>query len=167
MSDRSPAVILGIDPGIADMGYGVIEVGSGVPDRCLVYGSLKTPAGMDGGKRLLMLGQGLERLLDRWLPSAVGIEKLFFSKNVRTAMQVAEARGVIRACLESRRVPVTEFSPQEVKMAVCGHGSAEKVQVQGMVKRLLKLKAVPKPDDAADALALALALAHTRRFDRR
>ncbi len=143
-------IILGIDPGIADMGYGVIETGPGGKDRCLVYGSLKTPAGMDGGKRLVMLAKGIEQLLDKWKPAGVGIEKLFFSKNVRTAMQVAEARGVIRACLAARGLSVREFSPQEVKLAVCGYGAAEKLQVQEMVKKLLKLSKIPKPDDAAD-----------------
>ena len=115
-------VILGIDPGIADMGYGVLEVRKGQPDRCLVYGSLKTPAGLDGGERLAMLAKGIETLLDRWQPVGVGIEKLFFSKNVSTALQVAEARGVIRAVLAARNVSVTEFSPQEVKMAVSATG---------------------------------------------
>ena len=157
-------IILGIDPGIADMGYGVIEVGHGGSDRCLVYGSLKTPAGMDGAKRLVMLAQGLEQLLTKWKPAGVGIEKLFFSKNVKSAMQVAEARGVIRACLEARGLPVREFSPQEVKLAVCGQGAAEKSQVQGMVKRLLKLTKIPKSDDAADALALALTMAYSVNF---
>jgi crossover junction endodeoxyribonuclease RuvC len=155
-------ILLGIDPGIADMGYGVIEVGPGGRDRCLVCGSLKTSKAVSGARRLVMVAQGVEKLLDKWQPRTVAIEKLFFSKNVRTAMQVAEARGVIRACLEARGLSVREFSPQEVKLAVCGVGNADKTQVQGMVKRLLGLKAVPKPDDAADALALALALAHTR-----
>jgi len=157
-------IILGIDPGIADMGYGVLKTGKGLKDQCLIYGSLKTPAGMDGAKRLVMLAKGLEQLLDKWKPDGVGIEKLFFSKNVRTAMQVAEARGVIRACLEARVLVVREFSPQEVKLAVCGHGAAEKIQVQGMVKRLLKLSKIPKPDDAADALALALTFTYTAKF---
>jgi crossover junction endodeoxyribonuclease RuvC len=158
-------ILLGIDPGIADMGYGVIEVAPGQPDRCLVYGSLKTVKEAGSARRLLLLGQGIEQLLTKWQPEAVAIEKLFFSKNVRTAMQVAEARGVIRFTLEKQGQRVQEFSPQEVKLAVCGQGNADKTQVQSMVTRLLKLEAPPKPDDAADALALALALAHTARFN--
>lgn len=158
-------IILGIDPGIADMGYGAIEVRAGGRDRCLVYGSLKTPVDLDGAKRLVMLAHGLEQLLDKWQPAGVGIEKLFFSKNVRTAMQVSEARGVIRACLEARGLYVREFSPQEVKLAVCGQGAADKTQVQSMVKKLLRLDQKPKPDDAADALALALTMAHSVNFE--
>lgn len=157
-------ILLGIDPGIADMGYGVIEVAPGQPDRCLVYGSLKTVKEAGSAKRLVLLEQGIMQLLDKWQPEAVAIEKLFFSKNVRTAMQVAEARGVIRATLEKAGLRVAEFSPQEVKLAVCGQGNADKVQVQGMVTRLLKLVSPPKPDDAADALALAMALAYTARY---
>ena len=157
-------IVIGIDPGIADMGYGVLETNTGKADRCLACGSLKTPAGADGGERLFALAQGIRILLKKWGPSAAGIEKIYFSKNVSTAIQVAEARGVIRAVLAEAGLPVREFSPQEVKMAVCGQGRAEKCQVQGMVQRLLGLKSVPKPDDAADALAIALALAHTVRF---
>lgn len=159
-------IVLGLDPGIADLGYGVVEAGR-QGDRCLVYGSLKTPKEAGEPARLLMVAKGLEQLIAKWRPDQVAIEKLFFSKNVRTAMQVAEARGVIRVTLEANRLAVSEFSPQEVKMSVCGVGSADKRQVQDMVKRLLGLETIPKPDDAADALALALVLAHTKRLKAR
>ncbi len=113
--------------------------------------------------RLAFVYDRLADLIDRYHPDAAAIEKLFFSKNVKTALLVAEARGVIRACLEKHGVPCTEFSPAEVKIAVCSHGAAAKTEVQKMVRLLLGLKELPQPDDAADALALAVALAHTRR----
>jgi crossover junction endodeoxyribonuclease RuvC len=104
----------------------------------------------------------LRGIIERYRPERAAMERLFFSKNVRTAMVVAEARGVIRLCLEKSGIPCREFSPQDVKLAVCGHGAADKVQVQRMVKALLGMVEVPKPDDAADALAMAIALASTR-----
>ncbi|MFA6603859.1 MAG: crossover junction endodeoxyribonuclease RuvC [Patescibacteria group bacterium] len=155
--------LIGIDPGIADAGFGVIEQSAGRP-RCLAYGSLKTPAGMPGGERLRRLHENCGALLDKYRPAEVGIEKLFFSKNVKTAIAVAEARGVIRLCIEERGIPCREFSPGEVKDAVSGYGAAGKKQVQAMVKALLGLKEIPKPDDAADALALAITLANTSRL---
>jgi crossover junction endodeoxyribonuclease RuvC len=106
----------------------------------------------------------LGELIDRYRPGQAALEKLYFSTNVKTALQVAEARGVIRLCLEQRGVPCREFGPAEVKIAVCGHGGAAKPQMQKMVRVLLALPAIPKPDDAADALALALALSATKKF---
>lgn len=159
-----PAIIyLGIDPGFADAGFGVISVEGG-KERSLAYGSLKTPAGMPTPKRLKLLADGLNRLIDEHQPAKAAIEKLFFSKNVKTALAVAEARGVIRLVMETRGLPCAEFSPAEVKIAVGGQGDASKEQVQKMVKTLLGLTAVPEPDDAADALALAITLANTKRF---
>ncbi len=154
-------ILLGIDPGFADMGYGIISLEGG-KDRCLDYGSIRTPAGTSMAARLAFVYDRLADLIDRYHPDAAAIEKLFFSKNVKTALLVAEARGVIRVCLEKRGVRCQEFSPAEVKIAVCGHGGAKKDEVQKMVKILLGLEHIPEPDDAADALALALALAHTR-----
>lgn len=155
-------ILLGIDPGIADMGYGVISKDKG-KETCLAYGSVKTPAGMDFPKRLALLAAELEKLLVQWRPAAAGIEKLYFQKNVKTAISVAEARGVIRLCIERAGVPCREFNPSDVKIAVCGQGNAPKDQVQRMVKTLLRLDKIPKPDDAADALALAITLANHRR----
>jgi crossover junction endodeoxyribonuclease RuvC len=158
-----PSVYLGVDPGIADMGYGVIAVADG-KERCLAYGSIRTDKAEPMERRLLRLREEFSALLAKYRPTHVGIEKLFFQKNVRTAIVVAEARGVLRLCLAEAGVPYREFSPQDTKIAVCGTGSAEKGQVQRMVCTLLALPELPKPDDAADALALALAVASTVRF---
>jgi len=154
-------VYLGIDPGLADMGYGFISVEHG-KEKFLACGSVKTPAGAPVGERLVTLHTRLKELIEEWKPSRVGIEKLYFQNNAKTAMVVAEARGVIRLCIAEYRLPLVEFNPADVKIAVCGYGLAKKPQVQTMVKTLLSLKAVPKPDDAADALAVAIAVAHTR-----
>jgi len=158
-------VIIGIDPGYADAGFGVISV-SGAGDVCLEYGSIRTPADQPPAKRLKHLHDRLAGLIAKYQPRRVALEKLFFSKNVKTGLQVAEARGVILLCFEEHGVACREFSPAEVKTAVSGYGGADKKQMQQMVKTLLGLKAVPKPDDAADALALALALAHTKDLGR-
>ena len=158
-----PEIIIGIDPGYADAGFGVIAVSPG-KDDCLVCGSITTPAGQPAAKRLKHLYDRLAELIEKYRPRRASLEKLFFSKNVKTGLQVAEARGVIQLCLEDHGIPCREFSPAEVKIAVSGYGGADKKQMQQMVKTLLRLKDVPKPDDAADALALALALAHTKEF---
>ena len=153
-------IFLGIDPGFADAGYGVIRRENG-KETCLAYGSIKTPAGEPMGKRLAHVYRELSAIIAAHAPASAGIEKLYFSTNVKTALAVAEARGVIRLCLEEHGIPCLEFNPADVKIAVCGNGRAEKGQVQAMVKTLLKLAEIPKPDDAADALAIALAAAHT------
>lgn len=155
-----PRVILGIDPGYADMGFGAVSAEAG-RDRCVRFGSIGTPKGTEGAVRLRAVYQGLQDLIEAVRPTEAAVEKLFFSTNVKTALSVAEARGVILLCLADHAIPVREFSPQEVKIGVCGHGGAEKMQVQEMVMRLLRLREIPKPDDAADALALALTAAHT------
>lgn len=154
-------IILGIDPGFADMGYGVIET-SGGKDRCIAYGSLKTTADMPIAARLASIHDGLTALIAKYRPERAGIEKLYFSNNAKTAMLVAEARGVIRLCIEQQGLSCLELNPSDVKMAVCGHGGAAKQEVQKMTKVLLGLREVPQPDDAADALAIAITLAHTR-----
>jgi crossover junction endodeoxyribonuclease RuvC len=154
-------ILLGIDPGFADMGYGVIEASRGKA-RMIAYGSLKTAAGEPIVKRLARIHDGLSEIITTYRPEAAAIEKLFFSTNAKTAMLVAEARGVIRLCVERHGLPCTEFNPSAVKIAVCGHGAAAKPEVQKMVKMLLGLKEIPKPDDAADALALAIALGFTQ-----
>jgi crossover junction endodeoxyribonuclease RuvC len=154
-------ILLGIDPGFADMGYGVIDTERG-KSRCIAYGSVKTAASEPIVKRLARIYDRLSEIILAHRPEAVAIEKLFFSTNVKTAMLVAEARGVIRLCVEKHGLPCTEFSPADVKIAVSGHGAAAKPEVQKMVRVLLSLKETPKPDDAADALALALALASTK-----
>ncbi|KPJ86066.1 hypothetical protein AMJ57_00740 [Parcubacteria bacterium SG8_24] len=158
-------VYLGLDPGFADLGYGVIEIKDS-RERCLTYGSIQTSPALPAAARLQELYARLEEVVERFRPSHVALERIFFSKNVKTAMSVAEARGVIRLCLENNRIPYREFGPSEVKVAVCGHGRAGKKEMQKMVQMLLNLRETPRPDDAADALALAITLAHTRTFYR-
>jgi crossover junction endodeoxyribonuclease RuvC len=162
MVEGKREIFLGIDPGYADMGYGLVVRGAGRGERCLTYGSIRTEAGEAAAVRLRKLQDQLELLIRTYRPTSAAVERLFFSKNVKTAMGVAEARGVILSCLNRMDVPIREFNPADVKMAVCGHGRAGKMEMQKMVQMLLKLDTVPKPDDAADALALALTLANTR-----
>jgi crossover junction endodeoxyribonuclease RuvC len=148
-------VILGIDPGIADTGYGVIKV-NGSTVRCLAYGSIKTSSKINLMARLETLHQELLLILDTYQPDLVSVEELFFSKNVKTAITVGEARGVILLAIQERGCSLVEFKPSQVKQAVASYGAATKEQVQRMVKTILGLKKTPKPDDAADALALAI-----------
>ncbi len=153
-------IIIGIDPGLADAGYGIIASAGG-RERCLAYGSLKTPAGLPTGERLKMIYDGLGALIEKFRPSEAAIEKLYFSTNVKTAIAVAEARGVIRLCLAAHGLDYREYNPADVKLAVSGYGRAAKPQMQKMTRILLGLKEIPKPDDAADALALAITRAHS------
>lgn len=154
-------VILGIDPGTATTGYGVIETSSSsrIP-KLLDFGVISTPAGMPEPERLSLLGQDFKDLLKEFRPAAVGVEKLFFTKNQKTAIAVAQARGIILFLSESNGLLVEEFTPLQVKSFICGYGKAEKSQVQFMVQKIFALKTKPKPDDAADALAVALCAAH-------
>lgn len=145
------------------MGFGVIDSRGG-RDLCVAFGSIKTPAGAPMDARLAQLHGELDGLIKRYRPTAVGIEKLYFSKNAKTAFMVAEARGVIRVCVAQNGLRCHELNPADVKIAVCGYGGADKGQVQRMVKTLLGLDVIPKPDDAADALAVAIATVHAQRF---
>lgn len=155
--------ILGIDPGTAILGYGlVIENNSGL--KTGNFGCLRTEKGQPPAERLLQLFGGLKDLLEKLKPDGVAVEKLFFSNNVKTAMAVSESRGAILLCAAQAGVKVAEYSPLEVKMAVTGYGRAEKQQVQQMVKTLLRLKEIPRPDDAADALALAICHLHSYKL---
>lgn len=147
--------ILGIDPGVAIVGFGLIESGHGSL-RMLQYGAITTPAGQPLAARLLQIGRDTEELIDAFRPDEMSIEELFFSKNITTGIAVAHARGVILCAAEKKRLPIYEYTPMQVKQAVVGYGLADKKQVMDMTKHLLKLKAVPRPDDAADALAIAL-----------
>ena len=153
-----PVTVLGLDPGTARLGFGVL-IKAGARFTHLEHGVLETPKEMPQAERLAELHQGLLKLIDRHRPELVGVEKLFFAKNVKTALPVAEARGVILLSLQARGIHIVEFTPMQVKQAVTGYGSADKRQVQEMIKILLKLKEIPKPDDAADALAIAYAAA--------
>lgn len=152
---NQPRIIIGFDPGLADTGFGVIAA-AGSKVTCLAYGSLKTPAKTDLPSRLADLHHQTEELLERFQPDLVGIEQLFFCRNVTTAFQVGQARGVVMLSIGQRQIPCLEFTPLQIKQAVAGYGQADKAQVQKMVKLTLGLKEVPKPDDAADGLAAAL-----------
>ena len=148
-------LILGIDPGYAIIGWGVIryERGKFIP---VDFGAITTPAGMPFNRRLEVIYDELTTLLSRHTPDAVAVEKLYFQNNQKTAIDVAQARGVTMLAIHKSGVPVFEYTPLQVKSAVTGFGQALKPQVMEMTKRLLRLKAVPKPDDTADALAIAI-----------
>jgi crossover junction endodeoxyribonuclease RuvC len=163
-------IILGLDPGTALVGWGVIDTGpkNDVTNAvCVAYDCLVTDKSMTDSQRLLAIANGLENLIDTYKPELVSIEKLFFSNNQKTAMTVSQARGVLMYVVERQGVRMVDFTPNEVKMALTGYGRAEKPQMQKMVQLLLKLPQLPKPDDAADALAIALIAAQTERSARR
>lgn len=147
--------ILGIDPGVAIVGFGLIESDRGTL-RMLQYGAITTPAGLPLAARLAQINRDMEELIDTFRPDEISVEELFFSKNITTGIAVAHARGVILCAAEKKKIPIYEYTPMQVKQAVVGYGLADKKQVMDMIRRLLKLKAVPRPDDAADALAIAL-----------
>jgi len=143
-------------------GYGLVER-SGSRLRAIDYGCLQTPAGMSPALRLLLIEEGLVDLIETHRPDLVAVERLFFNKNVQTALAVGQARGVVLLTAAKYSLPVHEFGPSEVKIAVTGHGRAEKGQVQRMVQTVLGLADLPRPDDAADALAIAICLANAYR----
>ena len=157
-------VILGIDPGVATIGFGVIKAQRG-KNTLIQYGVITTPPGIPLSSRLLQISNDMEELIRTFHPDEMAVEELFFSKNITTGIAVAHGRGVLLCAAERCGIPLFEYTPGQVKMAVTGYGKAEKRQVMDMTRRLLKLKAVPRPDDAADALALALC--HARSFTSR
>ncbi|MDD9269839.1 crossover junction endodeoxyribonuclease RuvC [Paenibacillus sp. GCM10023248] len=158
--------ILGIDPGIAIVGFGFIDkIGSKlVPVQ---YGSIQTQAHTDPGQRLKDVYDATTQLIEKYKPDAMSIEKLFFNRNVTTAFTVGQARGVMILAGVQAGLPIAEYTPLQVKQSVVGYGNAEKHQVQEMVKILLKLSQVPKPDDVADALAIAICHAHSSALQSR
>ena len=147
--------ILGIDPGYGITGFGLIEADRG-SSRLLQCGAITTPAGIDFSARLEIIYEDMRALLEKAKPDAVAIEELFFGQNVTTGIGVAQSRGVILLAIHQAGLPVTSYKPSQVKQAVVGYGNATKHQVQDMTKRLLGLQQMPKPDDAADAIAIAL-----------
>ena len=153
-------VILGIDPGLATVGWGVIR-SDGSRHKALAYGSVVTPAHTATEKRLTSIYTQLEAIIKKYSPDAMAVEELFFNTNITTGIRVAEARGVILLCAERTGVKIYESTPLQVKQSVVGYGRAEKKQVIAMVTALLSLKEPPKPDDTADALAIAVCHAHT------
>ncbi len=152
--------ILGIDPGYAIVGYGAVEYSCG----CFApvgFGAITTPAGEEMTARLETIYEDMNTVLTRYKPEAMAVEQLFFTNNVTTGIAVAQARGVILLCARLHRVPIFEYTPMQVKQAVVGYGKAEKAQVMDMTRRILGLDAVPRPDDTADALAVAICHGHT------
>ncbi|KLU58696.1 crossover junction endodeoxyribonuclease RuvC [Peptococcaceae bacterium CEB3] len=159
-------IILGIDPGTAIMGYGLIEESHGRL-TAVTYASWRTQAGSPLPARLLSLYDSFNRLLEQYTPDCVAVEELFFNRNTTTALSVGQARGMVLLAAAQHDLPVFEYTPLQVKQAVVGYGKAEKAQVQQMVRSLLGLAAVPKPDDTADALAIAICHAHSFTWQRR
>ena len=153
-------IILGIDPGYAIVGYGVVAYNSS-RFSVVEYGAVTTEAGLPFTSRLLQIFDELCKIIERVHPDALSIEKLFFNTNTTTAIDVAQARGVILLAAKKHNIPVYEYTPLQVKSAVTGYGRAEKKQVMDMVKNLLRLEKIPKPDDTADALAIAVCHAHS------
>ena len=155
--------VLGIDPGTAITGYGIVE---GEDDNlaALTYGTITTPASQPLPQRLQQIYRQLQALIVEWRPESAAVEELFFSKNARTALVVGHARGVVLLALADAGLPIQEYKPAEVKQAVAGYGRASKEQVQGMVQLLLGLNEIPRPDDAADALAVAICHFHSARW---
>jgi crossover junction endodeoxyribonuclease RuvC len=155
--------VLGIDPGIAITGYGVVEEVKG-DLKSLAFGVIRTPADQPLPTRLQLIYREVRKLATEWQPAAAAVEELFFSSNVRTAMSVGQARGVALLALADAGLAVVEYTPLTVKQAVTGYGKADKVQMQEMVRLLLGLEEVPRPDDAADALAVAICHFHSARL---
>ena len=147
--------ILGVDPGLAILGWSVIDV-SPVGARCLAFGALETRAHIPLTKRLTQIYDGLNALLESHAPQALALETLFFAKNAKTLAQVGHTRGVILLAAGQAGLEIFEYAPRQIKMALTGYGGADKKQMQSMVQRMLQLKEIPTPDDAADAVAVAL-----------
>lgn len=158
----SKKIILGLDPGIADTGWGVI-VKNGHELTVVDCGSISTPAKMEMTARLKLLHVELVKIMKKYKPEAVSVEQLFFARNVTTALIVGQARGVCLLTIAEHNLPLFEFTPLQVKQALTSYGKADKQQVGNMVKAMLKLTAIPKPDDAADALAIAITCANSTK----
>lgn len=157
-------IILGIDPGLATLGWGIIEKDARGNCRAVDYGVVLTPKEEGLPVRLAMLEEGITRILDTFQPDEIAMEELFFSKNITTGIAVAHARGVAMLACVKHCGKLYEYTPMQIKQALTGYGKADKKQMQTVVASLLKLKSIPKPDDAADALAVALCQAFTNRF---
>jgi crossover junction endodeoxyribonuclease RuvC len=157
-------LILGLDPGTATTGYGLVEEITGGGLRAVEFGTIQTSAELPDPGRLVILYQRLREIILLHRPQGSAVEKLFFQKNVKTALSVGQARGVILLALAEAGLNIGEYTPNEVKQAVVGYGKADKNQVQEMVRVLLNLQEIPKPDDAADALAVAITHIHTNHY---
>jgi len=159
-------IIMGIDPGVARIGWAVVEAGKN-PPKAVAYGCITTKQSDAHEQRLLVTYKAFCTLFSRYKPDCVSMEELFFSKNVKTAIHVGEGRGVLLLAAAMHKTLVTSYAPLTIKQTICGDGKAEKIQIQHMVKRILKLKEIPQPDDAADALAIALTHAYSYKIKER
>lgn len=157
-------IIVGFDPGLATLGYGVICKDKKGNISVIDYGIVQTPKGESLSARLCMLEQGINQIIDTYNPDEIAMEELFFAKNVKTGIAVAHARGVLLLTANKKCGRIFEYTPLQIKQALTGYGRADKPQIQKMVTKLLKLDKIPKPDDAADALAVALTHARTNRL---
>jgi crossover junction endodeoxyribonuclease RuvC len=155
-------IVIGIDPGLARVGYGVIGINNRKPEP-VCYGCIESGKDRPTSERLLHIYTEVAALIGKYPPAHIAVEKLFFSKNITSAMSVSEARGVILLLAEQQQIPVTEYTPNQVKLAITGSGRADKRQMQEMIMRLLHLPEIPRPDDAADALSIALCHIHIMR----
>lgn len=149
-------LVIGIDPGTAITGYGLVREDDAGKLIAVDYGVITTPAKMKLSSRLSIIYDELNKVLKKYKPQTSAVEKIFFSKNVKTAISVGQARGVVLLSLEQTGIDIADYTPNEIKQAVTGYGAADKRQIQEMVKILLELEEIPKPDDAADALAVAI-----------
>ncbi|MBD5160170.1 MAG: crossover junction endodeoxyribonuclease RuvC [Ruminococcus sp.] len=155
--------ILGIDPGYAIVGFGILDY-DGINFRPVQYGAITTDAGTDFTERLRAISEDMDYIFEKFKPDCMAVEKLYFTTNQKTAIDVAQARGVIILSASKRFVPVAEYTPLQVKVSVTGYGKAEKRQMMEMTRNILGLARVPKPDDTADALAVAICHGHTIRW---
>ncbi|MBD5631686.1 MAG: crossover junction endodeoxyribonuclease RuvC [Clostridia bacterium] len=157
-------IILGLDPGLATMGYGIVEKQQNDNTVAIDYGVVLTPKDESLPVRLAMLEEGVNKILNKFKPDEIAVEELFFSKNITTGIPVAHARGVMLLTCIKYCGKLYEYTPNQIKQSLTGYGKADKIQMQQVVTSLLHLKKIPRPDDAADALAVALCHAHTSRF---
>jgi len=155
---------VGFDPGLATLGYGVIEKGASVKAKMIDYGIVETPKNENLAVRLCMLEEGVKQIIAKFKPDEIAVEELFFAKNVTTGINVAHARGVLLLTAVKECGRLYEYTPLQIKQALTGYGRADKHQIQTMVKTYLGLPSIPRPDDAADALAVALCHAQTNRL---
>ena len=153
-------IVLGLDPGTATTGYGVVRIDT-QSAKYIAHGCILTPAALPPAQRLNLIAQELTGLIAAHRPDLVAVEELFFYNNITTAMAVAQARGVLLQTAAAHNIDVRSFTPLQVKQAITGYGKADKKQIQKMITMILSLKSIPKPDDAADALAIAVTCAHS------